>query len=120
MFFEMTNVTKYQLVHRYLEIAQDQPYNLNWETETIAINANYMLGVFKRNGVEYTKHDIVEDILSTFYDEAKGRCTRSSQKKRGTTQRRANKKSHRVIKENVLAAINVRIKSLVIIDYYYL
>jgi hypothetical protein len=56
MFFDMTNVTEDQLVNKYLEIAQNQPYNLNWGNETTAINANYMLGVYKRNGVEYTKH----------------------------------------------------------------
>lgn len=52
----MTNVTEDQLVNKYLEIAQNQPYNLNCGNETTAINANYMLGVYKRNGVEYTKH----------------------------------------------------------------
>jgi len=93
MFFEMTNVTEDQLVHRYLEIAQNQPYNLNWGTETRAINANYMLGVFKRNGVEYTKHDIVEDTLSSFYHEAEGRAQGILKKKRGTKKYSTNKKS---------------------------
>jgi hypothetical protein len=98
MFFEMTNVTEDQLVHRYLEIAQNQPYNLNWGTETRAINANYMLGVFKRNGVEYTKHDIVEDTLSSFYEEAEGRAQGIRKKKLATKKHRTNKKSRRAIK----------------------
>jgi hypothetical protein len=98
MFFDMTNVTEDQLVHRYLEIAQNQPYNLNWGNETRAINANYMLGVYKRNGVEYTKHDIVEDTITSFYHEDEGRAQGIRKKKRGTTKRRANKKSHRANK----------------------
>ena len=98
MFFDMTNVTEDQLVHRYLEIAQNQPYNLNWGNETRAINANYMLGVYKRNGVEYTKHDIVEDTITSFYHEDEGRAQGIRKKKRGTRKRRANKKSHRANK----------------------
>ena len=93
MFFDMTNVTEDQLVHRYLEIAQNQPYNLNWGNETRAINANYMLGVYKHNGVEYTKHDIVEDTITSFYHEDEGRAQGIRKKKRGTKKRRANKKS---------------------------
>ena len=103
MFFEMTDISEDQLVRQYLDIAQHSPYNLNWGSERIAINAPYMLGVYKRNGVEYTKHDIVEDTLSYFYDHAEGRAQGIRKKKRGTKRRtrkhrsskRTNKTRHR-------------------------
>jgi hypothetical protein len=88
MFFEMTDISEDQLVRQYLDIAQHQPYNLNWGSERIAINAPYMLGVYKRNGVEYTKHDIVEDTFTYFYDHAEGRAQGIRKKKRGTKRRK--------------------------------
>jgi hypothetical protein len=110
MFFDMTNVTEDQLVHKYLEIAQNQPYNLNWGNETRAINANYMLGVYKRNGVEYTKHDIVEDTITSFYHEDEGRAQKNVA---------LIKKVIALIKENILVVICLNIKSVVIMDYLY-
>ena len=95
MFFEMTDISENQLVRKYLDIAQNQPYNLNWGSERIAINAPYMLGVYKRNGVEYTKHDIVEDTLTYFYDHAEGRAQGIRKKKRGTKLRTRKHRSHK-------------------------
>lgn len=98
MFFDMTNITENQLVQRYLDIAQQPPYNLNWGSERVANNADYMLGVHKRNGVEYTKHDIVEDTLSSFYVEAQGLGEGIRKKKRGirksVRKHRSHKKRH--------------------------
>jgi hypothetical protein len=95
MFFDMTNISEDQLVQRYLDIAQNQPYNLNWGSERVAINADYMLGVYKRNGIEYTKHDIVEDTLSSFYDEAQGLGQGIRKKKRGTRKYGRKHRSHK-------------------------
>jgi hypothetical protein len=96
MFFDMTDISEDELVRKYLDIAQHVPYNLNWGTEQRAINAPYMLGVYKRNGVEYTKHDIVEDTFSYFYDQAEGRAQGIRKKKRGTKRRRTRKhRSHK-------------------------
>lgn len=95
MFFETTDFTENQLVERYLEIAQNQPYNLNWGSERVAINADYMLGVYKRNGVEYTKHDIAQDVLSSFYDEQNIVAEGIRKKKRGTRKSRRKHRSHK-------------------------
>lgn len=96
MFFETTDFTENQLVDRYLEIAQNQPYNLNWGSERVAINADYMLGVYKRNGVEYTKHDIAQDVLTSFYDEQNIVAEGIHKKKRGTRRKhRSHKRKHR-------------------------
>jgi hypothetical protein len=98
MFFDMTNISEDELIRKYLDIAQHPPYNLNWGSEATAINAPYMIGVYKRNGVEYTKHDIVEDTFSYFYDQAEGRGEGIRKKKRGTRRRtrkhRSSKRKH--------------------------
>jgi hypothetical protein len=95
MFFEMTNISEDQLVRKYLDIAQHQPYNLNWGSERIAITAPYMLGVYKRNGVEYTKHDIVEDTFTYFYHQAEGRGEGIRKKKRRTRKHRSSKRTNK-------------------------
>ena len=87
MFFDMTNISEDHLVRKYLDIAQHPPYNLNWGSEATAINAPYMIGVYKRNGVEYTKHDIVEDTFSYFYDQSEDRAQGIRKKKKGTRRR---------------------------------
>ena len=69
MFLDTFDISTNTLIDTYLEIAQNPPYNLNWGTERTAAAANYDIGVFKRNGVEYTKHDIVEDTLNYYYDQ---------------------------------------------------
>jgi hypothetical protein len=92
MFFDMTNISEDELVRKYLDIAQHPPYNLNWGSEETAIRADYMLGVYKRNGVEYTKHDIVEDTFTYFYDQAEGRAQGIRKKKRGTRKHRSSKR----------------------------
>ena len=94
MFFDMTNISEDELVRKYLDIAQHPPYNLNWGSEETAIRADYMLGVYKRNGVEYTKHDIVEDTFTYFYDQAEGRAQGIRKKKRGTRKHRSSKRKH--------------------------
>jgi len=98
MFFDMTSFTENQLIERYLEIAQNEPYNLNWGTAIRAIHANYMLGVYKPNGVEYTKHDIAQDTISSFYEEIEGVAEGIHKKKHRTrrhrTRHRKNKRKH--------------------------
>jgi hypothetical protein len=92
MFFDMTDFSEDELVRKYLDIAQHPPYNLNWNSDETAIRAPYMLGVYKRNGVEYTKHDIVEDTFSYFYDQEEGRGQGIHMKKRRTRKHRSSKR----------------------------
>lgn len=101
MFFETTNYTEDQLINKYLEIAQGPPFNLNWRTENIAANAPYMLNVFKPHGTEYTKHDIVEDTLTSLYEAGEGGAkkktrknkTRRNKTKRNKTRRNKNRRN---------------------------
>jgi hypothetical protein len=67
MFFDTYNISPDALIRKYLEIAQKPPYNLNWDTESVAASANKLIGVFNRYGDEYVKHDIAEDTLNSFY-----------------------------------------------------
>jgi hypothetical protein len=89
MFFDMNQVSENELVERYLQMARSAPYNLNWQTGDDACVAAYMLGVIKNNGVEYTKHDIVEDVFDSFYHPVQG--VRKKKSKR-STKKRVNKK----------------------------
>ena len=90
MFFDMMNqVSENELVEKYLQIARSAPYNLNWQTGDDACVAAYMLGVIKNNGVEYTKHDIVEDVFDSFYHPVQGGRKKKSKR---STKKRVNKK----------------------------
>ena len=89
MFFDMNQVSENELVERYLQMARSAPYNLNWQTGDDACVAAYMLGVLKNNGVEYTKHDIVEDVFDSFYHPVQGGRKKKS---RRSTKKRVNKK----------------------------
>ena len=89
MFFDMNQVSENELVERYLQMARSAPYNLNWQTGDDACVAEYMLGVLKNNGVEYTKHDIVEDVFDSFYHPVQGGRKKKS---RRSTKKRVNKK----------------------------
>jgi len=93
MFFDMNQVSENELVERYLQIARAAPYNLNWQTGDDACVAAYMLGVFKNNGVEYTKHDIVQDVFNSFYHPQAAPVQGGRKKKsRRSTKKRTNKK----------------------------
>jgi hypothetical protein len=89
MFFDMNQVSENELVERYLQMARSAPYNLNWQTGDDACVAAYMLGVIKNNGVEYTKHDIVEDVFDSFYHPVQGGRKKKSKR---STKKRVNKK----------------------------
>ena len=91
MFFDMNQVSENELVEKYLQIARAAPYNLNWQTGDEACVAAYMLGVIKNNGVEYTKHDIVEDVFDSFYHPVQGGRKKKSKR---STKKRTNKKKH--------------------------
>ena len=90
MFFDMNQVSENELVERYLQMARSAPYNLNWQTGDDACVAAYMLGVLKNNGVEYTKHDIVEDVFDSYYHPEQG--GRKKKSKRSTKKRKNKKK----------------------------
>lgn len=99
MFFEMTqgNVNENQLIDKYLEIAQSEPYNLNWDQTQIAMDSDYDTGVQKPNGTHFTKHDIANDVLNSFYEMREGGKRRKSRKSRRKTRktRRKSKKNKR-------------------------
>lgn len=102
MFFDMNQVIMNQvivnqLVERYLQTARSAPYNLNWQTDDDACIADYMLGVFKDNGVEFTKHDIVKDVFESFSRQQAGRKKKSrrSTKKRINKKKRSTRRKHR-------------------------
>jgi hypothetical protein len=92
MFFDMNQVSENELVERYLQIARSAPYNLNWQTGDDACVAEYMLGVLKNNGVEYTKHDIVEDVFDSFYHPQQQQQGGRKKKSKRSTKKRTNKK----------------------------
>jgi hypothetical protein len=91
MFFDMNQVSENELVERYIQRARSAPYNLNWQTGDDACIADNMLGVFKDNGVEYTKHDIVEDVFDSFSEQAAHQQAGRRQKSRRSTKKRINK-----------------------------
>lgn len=98
MFFDSNLGSRNDLITRYLQIARSAPYNLQWQTIDDASNADYMLGVRKNNGIEYTKHDIVEDVFDFFYHPTSGgrkRKTRRSTKKRKNKKKRNTRRRHR-------------------------
>ena len=101
MFFDSNLGGEDDLVTRYLQIARSAPYNLNWQTDDDACVADYMLGVLKNNGSEYTKHDIVEDVFDSFYhpqqQQQGGRKKKSKRsiKKRTNKKKRSTRKRHR-------------------------
>lgn len=99
MFHEMAIapglVTEDDLINRYLEIARDEPYNQNWQTDDEAMGADYELNSVKPNGVAYTKHDIVNDTMDSFYGDITGgkrRKGRKSRKNRKSKKQRKGKK----------------------------
>ena len=92
MFFELNQVSENELVERYLQMARSAPYNLNWQTGHDACVAAYMLGVLKNNGVEYTKHDIVEDVFDSFSEQAAHVQGGRKKKSKRSTKKRINKK----------------------------
>jgi hypothetical protein len=98
MFFDMNQVSQNGLVERYLQIARVAPYNLNWQTGDDACVAEYMLGVLKNNGVEYTKHDIVKDVFDSFSEQQQGgrkKKSKRSTKKRVNKKKRSTRRRHR-------------------------
>jgi hypothetical protein len=93
MFFEMTqgNVSENQLLDKYLEIAQSEPYNLNWDNTQIAMDSDYDTGIQKPNGTNYTKHDIANDVLNSFYEIRQGGKKRKTRKSRRNRRRKTRK-----------------------------
>lgn len=55
-----------RIMAKYMAIANDTPFNMNWTTEEEAINADDGLKVFDANGSEYTKHDIAKDVFNSY------------------------------------------------------
>ena len=94
MFFDLNQVSENELVERYLQTARSAPYNLNWQTGDDACVADNMLGIFKDNGVEFTKRDIVKDVFYSFYhpEEANPQQAGRRKKSRRSTKKRINKR----------------------------
>jgi hypothetical protein len=92
MFFEMHDyVSSEQLIQRYLEIAREEPFNLDWQSVQNAIDSPYQTSAIKPNGTPFTKHDIANDALDSFDDIQEGGYKR--RKSRTRTRTRKSKKS---------------------------
>lgn len=82
-------ISQNDLVARYLQIAGDEPYYLNWQTGEEACVAEDMLG-------EYTKHDIAKDVFNSFSQQADEQLVQQrggrKKKSRHSTKKRVNKK----------------------------
>ena len=102
MFFDLNQVSENELVERYLQTARSAPYNLNWQTGDDACVADNMLGIFKDNGVEFTKRDIVKDVFESFYhpEQANPQQAGRRQKSRRSTKKRINKKKRSTRRKN--------------------
>jgi hypothetical protein len=104
MFFEMHDyVSSEQLIQRYLEIAREEPFNLDWQSVQNAIDSPYQTSAIKPNGTPFTKHDIANDALDSFddiqeggYKRRKSRTrTRKSKKSRTRKSRKTKKQKRR-------------------------
>ncbi len=98
MFFETFNISENELIEKYMEIANSAPYNLNWNNVEDAVNSNYDIDVQKPNGTSYTKHDIVNDVMSYFSENQQGgkrlkNKKHSKSKKRKQTKKRKSSKN---------------------------
>ena len=102
MFFDLNQVSENELVERYLQTARSAPYNLNWQTGDDACVADNMLGIFKDNGVEFTKRDIVKDVFESFYhpEQANPQQAGRRQKSRRSTKKRINKRRRGTRRKN--------------------
>ena len=96
MFFQdHSDISKDALVRKYLEIAQEEPYLRNWDDEITAINAPFNIGIFKPNGIEYTKRDIAQHTLYSFNDSAEGGRAKRIRKKTFKRKHLTNKRKHK-------------------------
>jgi hypothetical protein len=89
MFFEMNRDSDVsseqliqQLIQRYLEIAREVPFNLDWQSVQNAIDSPYQTSAIKPNGTPFTKHDIAKDVLDSFDDILEGGYKRRKSKTR--------------------------------------
>jgi hypothetical protein len=95
-------LTEEEIIEKYLEIAQNDPFNLNWDSVEDAINSDYFLGVHNSNGSEFTKHDIAKDVFNYFSHEQDSQSRSMSQglaqgirkKKKRTKKHRSHKRRH--------------------------
>jgi hypothetical protein len=97
MFFDMAegSIGNQELIDRYIEIAQSEPYNQNWQTVDDAIHAEYSLNTLKPNGHPYTKHDIANHVLNSFYEGGRRRSRKNSRKNYRKNSRRSRKNYRR-------------------------
>ena len=95
MFFEENPlITKDDLVRKYLEIAQEEPYLRNWDDKTTAADAPLNLGIFKPNGIEYRKRDIAQHTLGSFNNSSEGGRAKRIRKKTFKRKHLTNKRKH--------------------------
>ena len=88
------DVTEDDIVNKYLDIARNPPYNLNWDSVEAAKNSPLGLGVRKPNGEEYIKTDITKATIDYFCFGIGG-AHRIHKKKRRTMKHRSKKRKHR-------------------------
>ena len=87
-------ITEQEIVDKYLEIAQNDPFNLNWDSDEDAMNSDYMI-----QGTQFSKHDIAKDTFNYFSQ--RGRQSHSQglaegirKKKKGSRKHRTHKRKH--------------------------
>jgi hypothetical protein len=104
MFFEMNSDSDVsseqliqQLIQRYLEIAREEPFNLDWQSVQNAIDSPYQTSAIKPNGTPFTKHDIAKDVLESFDDMQEGGYKRRKSKTR--TKKSKRRKSRKTKKQ---------------------
>jgi hypothetical protein len=107
MFFDMNSDSDVsseqliqQLIQRYLEIAREEPFNLDWQSVQNAIVSPYQTSAIKPNGTPFTKHDIAKDVLDSFDDDMqqggyKRRKSKTRTRKTKKSRTRKTKKSKR-------------------------
>jgi uncharacterized protein YktA (UPF0223 family) len=101
----LENIEFYEIMAKYMDIANDKPFNMNWTTEEEAINADYGIKVFNANGSEYTKHDIAKDVFNSYVHDqemnaGKGRRKRITKKLK--KEKRKTKKNRKKTRKNKL------------------
>jgi len=93
-------LTEEQIVEKYLDIAQNEPFNLDWNSEEDAIDTAYMIGVYNSNGSEFSKHDIAKDTFNYFSNQedsvqSQGLGQGIRKKKRRTRKHRSSNRKHK-------------------------
>ena len=86
MLEDMTDIEFNDIMEKYLEIANNPPYNLNWREEN-EYGAD-ALNVLNSNGSEYTKHDIAKDVFNSYFHDEEMSAGKRGRKKLSKKQKK--------------------------------